>query len=509
MKKKAIILVIITIVMIRIGYVCGQSYSTIMWDDHPMNSNVPYCAGDSIKCVPPSGVTGIIWSPGLTTHGDTLVLASGFDGVVTCFYTGGQKKLYIRPIAPPVIPSFSPTDTLCGIETKLLNAGNVSIYGFTSYLWNTGATTQSILADTAGIYSVTVSNLCGLVNKSSQIWKFNTNKPDLGPDITACEGSTILLSPGTGYSDYLWTGGTILSTLVPTTSGIYTVQTTNTSDGCIDKDTIIITFLTPPSINVCFVEFDTITYKNRIVWHLPPSNAEFVNIYSEISTNVFSLIGSVPSTQTSYIDMTSNPANQSNSYKISIKDTCSNEGIQSALHKTITLLKAYDQLTNTYGFTWSAYQGLTVPNYLIYGITSSNQVAQIASVPGNTYFYNYTNPSSMFVKYFVGFYTPNCGSKDDYIVRSNYVNSATSSISENQFSTINIYPNPFKNELIIYSKGNTEILNFEILNSIGKVIYKGNLIDKTIVETSNFTTGIYLVKIGNGNAFEIRKIVKE
>lgn len=76
-------------------------------------------------------------------------------------------------------------------------------------------------------------------------------------------------------------------------------------------------------------------------------------------------------------------------------------------------------------------------------------------------------------------------------------------------SIIKVYPNPVSNELIIEIDGNQENLDFEILNSIGKVIYKGVLFDKTKVQTSDFAGGVYLIKINNGKTYQFKKIVKE
>lgn len=77
------------------------------------------------------------------------------------------------------------------------------------------------------------------------------------------------------------------------------------------------------------------------------------------------------------------------------------------------------------------------------------------------------------------------------------------------FNNLCIYPNPVSNELIIEMEGNKDKLDFEILNSIGKVIYKGVLIDKTIIQTSDFAGGVYLIKLNNGKKYQFKKIVKE
>ncbi len=71
-----------------------------------------------------------------------------------------------------------------------------------------------------------------------------------------------------------------------------------------------------------------------------------------------------------------------------------------------------------------------------------------------------------------------------------------------------VYPNPFTNEINIESKGRYEKDAFEIFNEMGQSIYKGILIEKTIVQTNNFKSGIYLIKL-IGETFEFKKIVKE
>ena len=75
---------------------------------------------------------------------------------------------------------------------------------------------------------------------------------------------------------------------------------------------------------------------------------------------------------------------------------------------------------------------------------------------------------------------------------------------------ITFYPNPVSNELIIEIKGNIKNRNFEILNAIGQVVFKGNLLlEKTVVQTTNFDPGVYLIKLGTGKIFKFEKILKE
>ena len=82
-------------------------------------------------------------------------------------------------------------------------------------------------------------------------------------------------------------------------------------------------------------------------------------------------------------------------------------------------------------------------------------------------------------------------------------------ITPAQSASVSVYPNPAKNQLIIEIKGNKKNLKFEILNSSGQVVYSDNLVEKTYVQTSDYATGIYVLKINTGHEFEIMKFVKE
>ena len=86
---------------------------------------------------------------------------------------------------------------------------------------------------------------------------------------------------------------------------------------------------------------------------------------------------------------------------------------------------------------------------------------------------------------------------------------------ENSEGKMNIkrYPNPVSDELVIETAGNNEKLNFEILNSIGQVVFKGSLVDKTVVQTKNFASGSYLFKLDKlpdgqigSKTFEFKKL---
>ena len=74
---------------------------------------------------------------------------------------------------------------------------------------------------------------------------------------------------------------------------------------------------------------------------------------------------------------------------------------------------------------------------------------------------------------------------------------------------ISVYPNPVANELTIEAVGNTEAMTFDILNSVGQIVYQGSMTEKASVETSGFATGIYVLRLVNGKTIQYKKIIKE
>lgn len=72
-----------------------------------------------------------------------------------------------------------------------------------------------------------------------------------------------------------------------------------------------------------------------------------------------------------------------------------------------------------------------------------------------------------------------------------------------------VYPNPVTNELTIELEGDTQKVDFEIINSLGQSVFSGVILEKTVVQTTNFTPGIYLIKLKSGKTIEFKKIIKE
>jgi len=117
----------------------------------------------------------------------------------------------------------------------------------TSYLWNTGASTQHITVTLPGIYSVTVTDATTCKDADSiTIGSYTAPTVNLGHDTTICIYNSILLNAGIGSTTYSWFNGSTGQTLLIQGSlfglGVVHASVTVTNiHGCIATDTVKVT----------------------------------------------------------------------------------------------------------------------------------------------------------------------------------------------------------------------------------------------------------------------------
>lgn len=133
---------------------------------------------------------------------------------------------------------------LCPTTTTVLDA---TVPGAT-YVWNTSATTPTINVG-AGTYNVTVTaNNCSRTDAIT-IGAWTVVPVDLGPDVTLCPGTPLLLDATLAGATYAWHDGSTSATYPVTTDGTYSVTRTD-ANGCISTDAITVTYAAPTPIDL-------------------------------------------------------------------------------------------------------------------------------------------------------------------------------------------------------------------------------------------------------------------
>jgi len=127
-------------------------------------------------------------------------------------------------------PSITGASSICGGSAATLSANTT----YNSYLWSTGATTQSISVSQAGTYSLTVTNggaCTGSASKTLSVTTPPTASITVSGPTQFCDGGSVILTANPVSSSYLWSDGKIGQTNTAIGSGVFTVVVTD-ANGC-------------------------------------------------------------------------------------------------------------------------------------------------------------------------------------------------------------------------------------------------------------------------------------
>lgn len=207
------------------------------------------CTGSSLTLTA-SGASNYVWSNGST--GSTITVNSAGIYSVTgtnnsgCSNTSPNTTVVISNNSPP-----TPTINTNG-STTLCQGGSITLTSSSSTgnLWSTGATTQSIVVSSSGIYTVNVSN--GVCSATSLPTSITVNSVPSPPTITSnanivfCQGNSISLNSST--SNVIWSNGSTNQSITVNQSGIYTAQAS--SNGCLSANSNAINVSVNPLPNI-------------------------------------------------------------------------------------------------------------------------------------------------------------------------------------------------------------------------------------------------------------------
>jgi hypothetical protein len=513
-----------------------------------LSANVYYTGNGKLKYkwTPSTGLDNdSIARPTATVNSNTVyaVTVTSPNG---CTVTGSVTV----PVVALKANAGADKSVVCGGTIQLNSVTtNYTGTGKLRYKWtpSTGLNNDTIVQPTALgtsdiTYSITVTTPSGYTATDDVKVTVASLTANAGTDKTAICGGTVRLDTvttnytGTGTLKYKWTPSTGLNndtianpTATVVSNTTYTV-TVSTPNGCSTSVNVSVTIepMTKPEIGIVGV---TTTNKNRIVWNKPVSTGiSSYNIYRETTvSDVYEKVGNVPYDSLSvFVDSQSAPDVKSGKYKLSIVDRNGLESALSTSHKTMHLSINKGQNT-TWNLIWEPYEGFAVSTYNIYRGTSLNSLNFIDATSGSSTQYSDISAPSGDVYYQMEVISPTLvspakvsapvlKSKESENVttstlvsysssRSNVATNILNGINELQEEQdINIYPNPAKDEIRIDFEGGS---TFEILNLMGQVVYDGNLIKNTIVQTSDFSSGVYLIRFKMGNTFTYKKIIKE
>ncbi len=195
-----------------------------------ITGNSTVCAGSSITLTAAGGTYyAYRWSNG--TFGSSITVNSAGTYRVTAYAACDSSIAEKIVTSPNVSPNLIVTGntTFCQGGSVGLDAGA----GYASYAWSNGASTQNITVSSSGNYRCTVTQSgCTGTSNTVTVTVNNNPTPVITPSgpTTFCQGGSVSLDAGQGYSAYAWSNNTSLQSVTATTGGAYTV--TVTQNGC-------------------------------------------------------------------------------------------------------------------------------------------------------------------------------------------------------------------------------------------------------------------------------------
>ncbi|KAB1064529.1 T9SS type A sorting domain-containing protein [Salibacter halophilus] len=217
-----------------------------------LGNDTTYCANDGISWEIDAGPgSSFNWSTGSSAQIDTIDTAGTF-WLEKTLNNGCIVDDTVNVVEYPFINlDLGPDTSYCADESinLTLNAQNPTA----SYLWSDSSTSQFYTLDTAGIYSVTVtdSNNC---SATDGVYVVEHQIPNvvLPADSDYCADQTIAYTLNAGNplaTGYLWQDNSTNQTFTATTAGTYWVEVTDIN-GCTNADTMDIIEDPLPVVNL-------------------------------------------------------------------------------------------------------------------------------------------------------------------------------------------------------------------------------------------------------------------
>jgi sugar lactone lactonase YvrE len=502
------------------------------------SDSTTFCMGDSINLIA-SGSANVSYqwlqnNSNISQFNDSLIVLNSGAYKVKATYLNGCNAIsnvinvvvHQYPIANITVSS---PLVFCDGESVVMNANTGSLL---TYQWKKNSVLipnqqlASLVVSDSGSYQLiaTYDGLCSTTSTASNVTvnplPIATNNYQGVSEV--CAGDTVYFTANAGsLLNYQWynSNGNMLvnqtqQNMNTTIPGSYYVEVEN-QFGCVkNSDTLsALNYLLPQTYQeICAVSVDTSTNSNKIIWEKPVGayRVWYYNIYRETAiSGQYGLVGTVLDTAlTVYNDVLSNPAVQSYRYKISHVDSCGIESGKSSLHRTIHLSSNMG-INGVVNLSWNQYEGFNYPTHDILRSVNGSPFISIAQISSNSSTYTDLNPPVGLVNYIIGIDIPNGCSPNkssSTSLLSNKISVGTASVENYLTSQMEIYPNPSDGlfTLKISDLISNEKKEFEIINSIGQIMYSIEIVNKleTKINLQEFSNGVYFIRHKNGNWME-------
>lgn len=519
---------------ITINVTNNSSYIQILEGD-----SLTICEGTNQSLSLNTNVSDLVWSNLNDSTSFNPLVSSSISKMYTVIGTIDSVCFVSDSIQVDVIidsPIGFNSDTLYKCpEVPLLVETNNNTYD--TYNWSNNTFGMSTLVNQSGWIILSASNSCW--NNIDSIYidvdSFSIN---LGFDTSFCEGEMVLLGDNLLQSvSNLWSTGDQSQTITTSTGGLFWLEAIN-SNGCIDRDTIIVTINPLPILN-------------QISYNTYCTSDGLIQLTGSPSGGFYSGIGVVGDK----FDPTN--GTQILQYHYTDLNGCSDSIDQHIYVYSEPLIEAGEQVNVCLGdstvltasggvsYVWnnSVIDGVPFLTYFsdyyvvigtdANGCKNTDSVLVSVKYPVNTTVtYNPPNLSAVYDSENISYEWVDCSdgstvgntivytplqSGDYAVIIIDYFNCTDTSdcyninfagIEDNTKNNFGIYPNPTTGKVIFDFQGESVMIN--IYDSKGKLVLESQKIEQNqSIDISNYADGIYTIKIESKSQTFYSRITKQ
>ncbi|MFA7081285.1 MAG: T9SS type A sorting domain-containing protein [Bacteroidales bacterium] len=489
------------------------------------NDTLSICGSNSSVTLAANGIesSNIVYrqwrGPGILTDENPIIVNN--TGLMT-FTQGNACGIMVDSIEiirlPTQLPSIDNV-LLCNEPVDhTLDAGP----GWT-YQWNTGANTQSIHTDTAGVFTVNLQNVCtsgGQVTVVIEQNNYPTPNLELystNTNTELCYDQVAILTPHDTfiYDEYKWYIDDIIISTNQTLQADYGIGTNPyllevKKGNCISQSSTIVLFYSDPiPTMMCVATFDPELGINKVIFqrYSAPSVEEIILCYKQGDNWIH--LDTIATDTNIYVlyDRINNPNLQSIKYTVVAKHNCGNLSEIIDWHKTIKIGIVQEVGSGNYILQimddYSTLSGYSPTSYTIWMDQLNNGTfTEIGSLNEGNRAFTIENPIQG-ASYFASVDLPwTCnGAKSTTKTYSNKSLFNPLGIEQINKPEINIFPNPSSG--IFQIEG--EVSSIKVYNNLGKLILSNKNV--TTIDLTNFGKGMYYAKIQTVNGSSVVKLV--
>ena len=191
------------------------------------NGAQTFCDGDSV-ILTATAANAYLWNNGEQTANIKIKISGLYNVTVTdqnsCSATSSNNIVHVNPLPMATITANGST-TFCEGDSVTLTSSSAK-----SFLWNSKATTASIVVKNSGQFDVFITDVNGCSSKSNitlvQVNQLPLAEITLQQSPVLCDGDSVILTANVGQA-YLWNTGVTTQQLIAKKSGLYNVIVTD------------------------------------------------------------------------------------------------------------------------------------------------------------------------------------------------------------------------------------------------------------------------------------------